>query len=131
MFDRIVVQPRPQRIYNHTEIIEKRAPTDESVRILKELEEKAASKVLSAVAVESNAFKCVVQFHMDSASDRFVAVAIFELNGTKLAVEESVWAGEQDRDRAIVAKLSDAVAQKIAGTILMQALSSMPRKAFP
>jgi len=50
LFDKTTIN----RHYHDTSIIEKRAPTDESVRLLKEMEEKAESKFLSRIELHNN-----------------------------------------------------------------------------
>ena len=48
--DKVIVN----RHYNETTITEKRAPTDESVKLLKEMEEKAERKFIDRIDIETN-----------------------------------------------------------------------------
>ena len=47
----IHTSPRSIHVSQHTEVTEKRAPTDESVRLLREMEDAARQKVIDAIPV--------------------------------------------------------------------------------
>lgn len=68
--DKVVVNKH----YNETTVTEKRAPTDESVRLLKEFEEKAESKFIDRIDVKTNHFEyTLLEFarHLDIAGYKF------------------------------------------------------------
>jgi ABC-type methionine transport system ATPase subunit len=99
-------------------VTEKRAPTDESVRLLKEFEEKAEAKVIQSVAVESNAFNCVVHGMVDGMSNRRIMRAVFDLNGKKMTAEASAsWVSSGDTP-ALARALRDAIAKEIANSAI-------------
>jgi hypothetical protein len=55
MFDRVVVQPQQTRVEYVTKQVDvKRAPTDESVKLLREMEQAAMERVISAGKIENN-----------------------------------------------------------------------------
>lgn len=55
MFDRVTVQsPRSVHHSHHSEVHEHRAPTDESVRLLKEMQEAALQSVVASGKLENN-----------------------------------------------------------------------------
>jgi hypothetical protein len=105
-----------------TTVVEKRAPTDESVRLLKEMETAARDKVEAAVRVGGNGFEAVVQFHRDHLSDATIAVALYKLNGRQMRSEASVSGRAQPTD--LIAALRDVMAKDIAAAILMPALAA-------
>ncbi len=74
MFDRYEVRPGGGTHY-HT-ITENRAPTDESVRLLKEMETAARDKVQASIRVENCPVDCVLNAWEDwqSAGDRHFAI---------------------------------------------------------
>lgn len=97
-------------------IEEKRAPTDESVRLLKEMEKAAADKITESVRVSDNGFECVIHHHVDylQAQDRLLAV--FSLNGRKMKVNYDANPLKDSPESALVG-LRDAVAAEIANQI--------------
>jgi len=81
MFDRYVIAPHPSSItVNHTE---KRAPTDESVKLLREMESAARSSVVEAMRIESNTVKAVVHRHLVVMDQRTVFSIHYAINGQK------------------------------------------------
>jgi hypothetical protein len=122
MFNRITISPRPQTVHQYTHISEQRAPTDESVKLLKEFQEKAEAKVVASVAVESNTFNCVVHTWVEPMSDRTIARAIFDMNGHKMNVQEDISRMENSDKEKLILKLRDSVAVKIATEMLLPAL---------
>ena len=67
MFDKTIVFPT--KIYGNSytpvTVTEKRAPTDESVRLLKEMEEKAREKIIDSFTVNDTHFECKFFQEMD------------------------------------------------------------------
>ena len=122
MFDSYTISPRPQTVYQKTTVHEHRAPTDESVALLKDMEEKARDKVIKSVAVENNSFNCVFHSLKDVQSDRLIGRSIFMLNGERMTVEESVSPMDVKDKSELVLKLRDAMAKKIANEILSDAI---------
>lgn len=72
-------------------INEYKAPTDDSIRIFKELEQKAKDSVITSFRVENNVIKAdvvVVQENLQQDSLRFVVK--FKVNGNEYLVEEVI-----------------------------------------
>lgn len=70
------------------DIVEKRAPTDESIRLLKEFEKEARDKIINSVRVESNILKGIIlECQFDSISLQKNYIAIFNLNGEKFEIQ--------------------------------------------
>ena len=74
-----------QKHYHTTNImsnvVEKRAPTDESIAILKEMQEKTIDNIVSATTLESNGFKCGFTLLIDPSFYGYRAIVRYELNG--------------------------------------------------
>jgi hypothetical protein len=124
-FDRIAVdfgnQPSPSRLTADIQVTEKRAPTDASVQILREMEAAAEQKVLESIIVRNTLFETVVQIIPDNASDKIHYRAIFKLNGKQMRAVHTVdRLDAHDRD-ACWAGLKDEVAKVIATEILSEA----------
>ena len=115
MFDRTVVVGGGRHRHTHY-VTEKRAPTDESVRLLKEMEEKADGKRIASLRLPSNHLDGVVHFERDFASQKFVARAHFKVNGHQLQVSADCWI--DDGPEAALDKVKEAVAKEIATLFL-------------
>lgn len=121
MFNRVVVLPgKTQTNYVTREVHEHRAPTDQSVALLKEMEEAAKDKVVDAVHVQDTAFSCEVHLIRESFSMQNRVRVIFSIGGRKM--HEDVVLSHDDDGRQLVEKIREAVAQRIAGEVLTPAL---------
>ena len=103
---------------------EHRAPTDQSVALLKEMEQAARDKIEHAVSVGDNGFECVVHINWDALNDDEVAVAIFKLNGQQMRATARVRRTKENREDVLISELRDAVAKEIANNVVMHALKS-------
>lgn len=114
MFDSYTVAQGPS--YTNVSITEKKAPTDESVRLLKEMEKAAADKIINAVRVSSSKFECVIHTVKDVFSAQTRYVAVFELNEERMIAEyvAKPWGSTPE---SIAIGLRDAVAKEIANSI--------------
>lgn len=124
MLDRTVaiLPVREPPVYVEKTIIHKHAPTDESVKLLREMEAKAEAEVVKAIAVHDNAFNCVVHEMKDLMADAIRFRAVWSLNGAKHTTDCFVPAYDIDKTAAMVA-LRDEIAKDIASF----ALCALPR----
>ena len=112
-----------------TNVTVKRAPTDDSVRLLKEMEKAAQDKLISSVRVESNAFKCVVHQCLNYEADDVKLRAIFDLNGKQMTVEvEGAMRERREDERVIWRRLVDAIAKEIATQAIEEAFRAYIRR---
>gem|GEM_PF-2896609 len=102
-----------------------RAPTDESVRLLKEMEDAAEKKIIESVHVKSNAFECVVHVMYDVLSDDKIYRAVFSLNGKKMTVEHRHSARDPDDRSAAIDGLVNEVAKVIARDAIAEAFTKL------
>lgn len=114
--------PRIQQ-HNHT-YHEHRAPTETSVRLLKDFEREAERKILSAIRVEDCQIDCVVHRERESLTNDYLYAVIFQIKGEKhkILVRIPNHKTDQERVEAVIA----ALAEKIAVVILSDAV----RKTF-
>lgn len=97
----------------HVNITEKKAPTDDSIRLLSEFEAAANNKILESVRVADNNFECVIHAQYDMLNDLEMFCAIFSLNGKKMTARFSQQ--RIDKSAETIGKgLRDAVAKEIA-----------------
>lgn len=115
MFNRTFVIPVPATQTHYHTTTEKRAPTDESVRLLKEMEQAAQSKVDQSIRLEVNGFECVVHVFRDYPNDLIHARAQFALAGrVRQEVEFSIRSHEKGKELAsgLVKAISDRIARE-------------------
>lgn len=121
MFDRTVVLPtRTRTEFVTREVHEHRAPTDESVKLLREMETKAREQVTQATHVFDTAIDCVVEQLREPYHDKVRMAAVFSLNGRKMRVDVALPSHEA---KELPIKLRDAMAEKIATEVLLPAFS--------
>lgn len=97
-------------------VTEKRAPTDESVRLLAEMEAAAQARVKAAIRVTDTAFEGVVHISDDVMNNRTLAACMFSLNGKKMEARTHFQPDSNANDN--IEKLINSVAQVIACEIL-------------
>lgn len=125
----------PQRHdHHHTEtktIVEKRAPTDESVKLLREMEAAALAKIIDATRVGDTTFECVVHAQKDVVSDSDMYRVIFSLNGKRMTVDHTVRCIDMLNGvsgiRHIVDALIKLISEKIALEVVSPALGNIWR----
>ena len=122
MFDKTIVFPTKvyDSGYTPVTVTEKRAPTDESVRLLKEMEEKAREKIIDSFAVKDTNFECKVFQEKDMLTLDTKFVVIYSMNGKKRTVDVRI---EESALENTYKKLLNAVAYDIAGAILVDAFN--------
>lgn len=105
--------------HNHT-VTEKRAPTDESVKLLREMEVSAKDNVHRSVRLSENGFECMIQIYVEPHLARTMLVARFQLNGKAMEAEveiADIW-NKKPNPQEVAQKVIDAIAKKIASECL-------------
>jgi hypothetical protein len=107
---------------------EHKAPTDKSVEVLNEMQEKARSNIIAAIKIEENFLKAVAIYYRDEMIvDRMTYHIRFELNGKEYTIEDHVdkfeWIEEISKSyiglghevvfRALLKRFSEAVANEL------------------
>lgn len=104
-------------------VTEKRAPTDESVRLLSEMEAAVMARVKAAISVTDTRFECVVHFLNDNFNAQTLVWVEFSMNGHRMDVKTHF-----DQVplivEAVIEKLISEVARAIACEILKPILTS-------
>jgi hypothetical protein len=112
MFDRYCLSRGPSSV--SVRVDEHRAPTDESVRLLKEMEEKAEARVLDRARVGNNVVEgSAVLFANPTGIDNTL-VLLFRINGRDFQRRVSVpasWA--LSSKEALLDKLTEAMASEV------------------
>lgn len=126
MFNRTIVQAArgPSTIIKH----EHRAPTDESVRILDDLQRRAEERVTDAIRIEGNGFNTVIQIYTEARHASATAKCVFDINGKRIAFEETCHVDEFADDRnALLRKVMKTAAERVAAEIVIPAFAAQIR----
>ncbi len=121
MFDKYVTEVKsgPSRVDVH----EHRAPTDDSVRLLREMEAKALANVTASFRTEGNRFKGSIIVRPDPYEAGHKMWALFDLNGEKFEVGPVPFHDSYLLDpRELFKWLNDELAKAIAGQLLTAGL---------
>lgn len=122
----VVIQSpsRTEYVTRNVDVHEHKAPTDESVKLLREMEAKAEAEVIKAVSVSNTHFECVVHQQWLPMSDKAEFNAVFKVNGLNMTarIEVDRRDAEPGHDlRQTFEKLRDEVAKELAEKLLNQA----------
>lgn len=99
---------------------EKRAPTDESVRLLREMESAAKGQVLASVRVENTPVDGVLYVMEDFMSDQTIFACVFKVNGKRLEARHEARRGASREDVAIGVRdaIAKVIANELTGSVL-------------
>jgi hypothetical protein len=124
MFDTFVVRPGDAS-HPHTHH-EHRAPTDQSVALLREMERAALDKVIQAVRVENCGVDAVLHHMRDIANDEDEFRIVYKINGERRVVQ---YQHDMMQD-GLAEGLRDALARDVA-TVLMGGMLKAAGKLTP
>ena len=99
-------------------IIEHRAPTDESVRLLRDMEGQAKAEILKAVRLDRNELKAVFHKKIDALTMDEIIVCMIDLNGKRVQGEISLKGAMFGDELAKFCKIKEELASIIAKQIL-------------
>ncbi len=103
-------------VHNHkTEVHEHRAPTDDSIRILREMEAKARENVIASFPFANNLFEGRVFVGQDFAEMNVHLFVRFTLNGNlhEVKLESKRFQSTQDMLKHVTAQLADYLASQV------------------
>lgn len=103
---------------------EHRAPTDESIRILRELEQKARDNILLCVRSDSNNFKYTATVYSDDHQFTHRLRVQFALNGHPHDIDVELPDKHSGDTKALVTRVRDLIAEKFANLLVIEMLQS-------
>jgi hypothetical protein len=112
-----------ERVHEHVTVHAHRAPTDQSVRLLREMEQAARDQVVQAIRLENSPIDCVVHAQIDTMNVRRDFCVFVCINGQKIEVRQS-FDGETLPER-IADGLLAAVSERIAAEVLAPAFGRL------
>ena len=108
-------------------VTENRAPTDDSVRLLKEMEEAARKKVIESTVVSDTHFECKIHKTHDIFSLQDLFVIVYSLNGKKRVVNCSVDSWRDLPPGEIAVTIRNKVAEDISNEMLKVAFMNVEK----
>lgn len=121
MFDRTVVlagRTVTERVPYEKTVVEKRAPTDDSIRLYDEIKEKAYNSILGTIEIRDNSLNVVAILYEDFLAYHKVCKYRLKLNGKEITGEiRSSEVDLQDR-QALLQEIVDKASRHIAVEIL-------------
>lgn len=110
-------------------IQERRAATDESVRILREMEKEVQQKITDSIRVQNCEIDIVVHTGVDYLNSQSLMALIYCINGKKTRVDLTFNSWEvQDKEKVldrIISRLSESIACN-----LLQGIRNLDLKGF-
>jgi negative regulator of sigma E activity len=111
-------------------VTENRAPTDESVRLLKEMEAEARKKITESTTVHNTEFTCKLHKYHDVANAADMYAVIYTLNGKQSRVDISVEVYKMMTPEETACFIRDKVAVDIANKMLATAFMDIKKWNF-
>jgi hypothetical protein len=118
MFDRTYVLPhRTEYVPYEKTTIEKRAPTDDSIRIYEEIKGKAYKSILDTIEINDNSFNVKAIVYDEMLTMERVCKFSFTLNGREISDEvRERSTGEYSKEdliRAVIKKAADKLSLEL------------------
>lgn len=101
-----------------THVTERRAPTDESVRLLKEMEFEAKQKIVESITVNNTTFECSIQYSRDGLNDADNYWVLYRLNGKQSKLEIVIPRYKNLTDIEKIIHVRDELAKDIAANMI-------------
>ena len=113
-----------QRHYhNHkVNVQEHRAPTDKSVELLREMEQKTKDEIINSVVVKDNGFNAVIHSQKDFMSNMMLYKIIYTLNGEKRVADFSAY--DDVSYETVIQQMMNKVAENISREILTKVFTA-------
>lgn len=111
----------------NVDVTEKRAPTDESVKLLREMEQRAQEQVLKAISVNNTGVEGVLHMMRNPLSCTYTFRFLYQINGKKMTTDYEVNEFELSKYKWIDC-LINAVAVDIAREILLKPFSNITKE---
>jgi hypothetical protein len=112
MFDTTKIIHSHQYGPSNINVTEKRAPTDESVRLLKDMEKAARDKVIASIELDSNLVKGRVYVMKDYMSGKNNFAVLMDINGKRVEIKVST--NEYDSPDAQLHEVYQEIGKQIA-----------------
>jgi hypothetical protein len=116
MFDRVQVTHLTPPGYQYVNVTEKRAPTDESVRLLKEMEQKARDNIIASIELDSNLVKGRVFVMKEWLSGKNNFAVLMDINGKRVEIKVST--DEYNSVESQMQRIYEEIGKRIAVEVM-------------
>jgi len=116
MFDRVQVTHLTPPGYQYVNVTEKRAPTDESVRLLKEMEQKARDNIIASIELDSNLVKGRVFVMKEWLSGKNNFAVLMDINGKRVEIKVST--DEYESVESQMQRIYEEIGKRIAVEVM-------------
>ena len=117
-----LVVPGTQKHYHNSksEVHEHRAPTDDSIKLLRKMEKEARKQVEKSIRVTNTNFDCNILMQAEPWNAEYCILIMYTLNGTKRKVEARVksYLEKNEMYEEIGRTVLEAVAKDISEQVL-------------
>lgn len=107
-----------RRVTENVYVTEKRAATDESVRLLKEMEQAARDSVIKSVQLENNVISAVVHTAYDHLSCKHLYAVLMKINGKNHRIDVDVNEWDATDSEKLIFAVAEAIAKQLTAIIL-------------
>lgn len=129
MFNTTYIDKRPvaQHSSSSVSITEKRAPTDESVRLLREMEETALNNVLKVLDIQDNIVsgRLIIFHSIESFNKRYKC--LFKINEKDFSIDGELPYNVEGTDGEYIQKFYDVISKQLAKFLLENSMEELPK----
>lgn len=130
MFDTHVYRHTTEYVDRNITVNEHRAPTDESVKILNEMTEKALKNIVSNFSTTNNTLQATVAVYEDYRNSERQFLCKFVLNGKENILRVDIPTYEYDTPEKMVQELYKQVCNKLALDVMQPFLKELSKGVF-
>jgi hypothetical protein len=109
MFDTYVTRA-PSSVHHSTTVHEHRAPTDDSVKLLNEMQQKALNNITASLATSNNTLQLTAHLYQDPALMQHHWGVKLKLNGKEYLIKDKIGL-DVGREQAIESLYKSVIAQ--------------------
>lgn len=124
MFDSVYVRGGPSHISASVKVDEHRAPTDESVKLLQDLEKKAQERILGGINLDNHLKVVGLEVETNIMFGRRDLLMAFNLNGEKYRITVPVSDHFLDSPQTAARRLVDSMGKAAAEQIFERMVST-------
>lgn len=130
MFDTYVQRHTTEYVDRNITVNEHRAPTDESVKILNEMTDKALNNIVKTFSTTNNTLQATVAVYEDYRNSERQFLCKFVLNGKENILHVDIPPYEYDTPEKMVQELYKQVCNKLALEIMQPFLKELSKGMF-
>ena len=124
MFDTHINRTDAFQFHTHT-VTEKRAPTDDSIRLVREFEQKAEDRWTNSMRLDSTVMDGIIHSYHDSLRCQMVYAIIININGKNIRVDHSISTMSFKTVEENIGDLITAVSSRLACELVAPSFSKI------